>query len=320
MTVAEHGAQGGIAPGVGRDRAGSSGSADFDDRPVGRRRDDRIVGASAATQRVVEQAATAARSDLPVLVSGPSGSGKTFVARAIHAWSARAVRPFVVVPCTALSSPLQAAELFGADGSSSAGPGAVAHADDGTLVLRDADRLDPALVRRLLQGSARRARIVFTSEGGANGSLFGDVPHLHIALTPLADRPEDILPLAAHFLAATAEEIGAKVVGFTGEARALLLAEPWTGNVRALRTRIRQAVRLAGDGAVGAESLLLAGEEAEIPSFKDAKRAFETRYVISLLRRCGGNISRAARLAKKDRKDFYDVIRRTGVDPTSFRA
>ena len=64
---------------------------------------------------------------------------------------------------------------------------------------------------------------------------------------------------------------------------------------------------------------MLASEAAEVPSFKEAKRAFETRYVEGLLRRCSGNISRAARLAKKDRKDFYDVIRRTGVDPQQFR-
>jgi len=109
-------------------------------------------------------------------------------------------------------------------------------------------------------------------------------------------------------------------VGFTSEARSALLAETWPGNVRELGERVRQAVRLAGNGAVSAEALLLASPDAEqVPSFKEAKRAFETRYVIGLLRRCAGNISRAARLAKKDRKDFYDVIRRTGIDPTEFR-
>jgi two-component system response regulator GlrR len=70
---------------------------------------------------------------------------------------------------------------------------------------------------------------------------------------------------------------------------------------------------------VGAEALLLARDGDPVPSFKEAKRAFETRYVEVLLQRCGGNISRAARLARKDRKDFYDVIRRTGVSPEDFR-
>jgi len=108
-------------------------------------------------------------------------------------------------------------------------------------------------------------------------------------------------------------------VGFTGEARRCLTEEPWPGNVAELRERIRQAVRLAGDGAISVEALMLAGEGDDVPSFKEAKRSFETRYVQGLLRRCGGNISRAARLARKDRKDFYDVIRRTGVNPQDFR-
>jgi two-component system response regulator GlrR len=316
MAMAEHGsqnAQGVAVPRTERER--TNGASEGDDKPFGRRREDRIVGSSRATQRVVEQAVGAARSDLPVLVSGPSGSGKAFVARAIHAWSTRASQPFITFVCRSGASDA-GVDLLGADGA--APGGALGQADDGTLLLRDAERLDPALAKRLLQ-AARRARLVFTSEAPP-ASLFGDAPHLQIALPSLQERREDVLPLAAHFLAATAEEIGVRAVGFTPEARALLVAELWPGNVRELRARVRQAVRLAGDGAIGAEALLLAGEDTEVPSFKDAKRAFETRYVMSLLRRCGGNISRAARLAKKDRKDFYDVIRRTGVDPSNFRA
>jgi two-component system response regulator GlrR len=322
MAMAEHGSQNaqgqnaqGAAARTERERTGGNGTPDGDDKPLGRRREDRIVGASGATQRVIELAAAASRSDLPVLVSGPAGSGKAFVARAIHAWSARAGRPFVSFVCSSAASDVATALL---GGDAAAPGGALAQADDGTLLVRDADRLDPVLARRLLQAS-RRARLVF-SGAAPLGALLGDASHLEITLTPLVERREDVLPLAAHFLATTAEEIGVRAVGFTPEARAFLVAEAWPGNVRELRARVRLAVRLAGDGAIGAEALLLAGEDTDVPSFKDAKRAFETRYVMSLLRRCGGNISRAARLAKKDRKDFYDVIRRTGVDPTNFRA
>jgi len=321
MAMAEHGAHDGARRG---ERALAAG--EFEDRAIGRRREDRIVGASAATQRVTDQAAAAARSALPVLVTGPSGAGKRFVARAVHAWSERAGRPFVEFSCETTPPASQAAELFGDRHNGVSTGGAVGRAGDGTLLVREAERLDASLRGRLAElwtardGAGPRPRIVLASSDAGSVALLGAAPHHHIVLAPLAERREDVLPLAAHFLAATAEEIGAKVVGFTAEARALLQSEPWLGNVRELRARVRQAVRLAGDGAVGAESLLLAGDDGEIPSFKDAKRAFETRYVMSLLRRCGGNISRAARLAKKDRKDFYDVIRRTGVDPTSFRA
>ncbi len=128
-----------------------------------------------------------------------------------------------------------------------------------------------------------------------------------------------MLPLAAHFLAEVAEHDEVKPVGFTSDARNWLVEEEWSGNVRELRERIRQAVRLSREGVISAEALMLANDGDDVPSFKDAKRAFETRYVEGLLRRCSGNISRAARLAKKDRKDFYDVIRRTGIDPSDFR-
>ena len=155
-----------------------------------------------------------------------------------------------------------------------------------------------------------------SAEGaGALAPLGGE----RVVIEALADRQEDILPLAAHFLAEFAAEEGIEPLGFSADARRWLIEEPWTGNVRELRERIRQAIRLAGQGAISAEALMLSTEGDEVPSFKDAKRAFETRYVRGLLRRCSGNISRAARLAKKDRKDFYDVIRRTGVDPGEFR-
>jgi two-component system response regulator GlrR len=308
------------------------------ERPVGRRREDRIVGASRATQRVIELASAAARTDLPVLVSGPSGAGKEFVARAVHAWGARSARPFLVVACGSIPESLQARELLGcAAGRHPVVPelhvGVLERAAEGTVLLDGIELLRgdlrSSLLTALTQGSFRpegslqtvplRARLIATTER-AGPSPFAEIPHHTIALVPLAERREDILPLAAHFLATSAAEAGTKPVGFTTDARDFLVSERWPGNVRELRSRIQQAVRLAAGGAVTAEALLLASDDQEIPSFKDAKRAFETRYVISLLRRCGGNISRAARLARKDRKDFYDVIRRTGIDPAHYRA
>jgi len=308
------------------------------ERPVGRRRDDRIVGASRTTQRVIEQASAAARTDLPVLVSGPSGSGKEFVARAVHAWGARGSRPFLVMACGSIPESLQARELFGCTADQhpvipEPHVGLLERAADGTVLLDGIELLRPdlraSLLTSLADGSFRpegslqpvalRARLTATMER-AGPSPFADLPHHAIALAPLSERREDILPLAAHFLAASVAETGTKPVGFTTDARDFLLSERWPGNVRELRARVQQAVRLSVGGAVTAEALLLAADDQEIPSFKDAKRAFETRYVMSLLRRCGGNISRAARLARKDRKDFYDVIRRTGIDPALFRS
>lgn len=289
-------------------------------RAIGRRRNDRIVAASAATQAIVDQASAIARSDAPVLITGPSGSGRKHLARAIHQWSARAGGALIESQVGGIAEPAQQKELFG-DGTAGQ-PGALARANGGTLLIENIDQLAPSLLQRLtesLRSGALRARLIATAARDAAASALGSPAVERIQLTGLADRREDILPLAAHFLAEFAAEESIEAVGYNGEARRLLLEETWPGNVRELRERIRQAIRLSGQGAISAEALMLATDLDNVPSFKDAKRAFETRYVEVLLRRCGGNISRAARMAKKDRKDFYDVIRRTGIDPGLFR-
>ena len=306
-------------------------------RQSGRRRNDRIVGASSAMRESVDQATRAARSNATVLVTGPAGTGRSHLARAIHAWSARANAPLVVLSAAATPDEQQQRELFGAAGGSEplidgGYDGALSQASDGTLLIEAIDQLTAAARTALLTAIRQqrftrvgdsesiplRARILATAESGAETN-HAQGGWEQVSVAALTDRSEDVLPLAAHFLAEFTTADGTELIGFTSDARRWLLEEPWRGNVRELSERIRQAVRLAGDGAISAEALMLATEGDEVPSFKEAKRAFETRYVEGLLRRCNGNISRAARLAKKDRKDFYDVIRRTGVDPAQFR-
>jgi two-component system response regulator GlrR len=287
-------------------------------RATGRRRSDRIISASAQMQEVVDQASGIARSDEPVVLAGPSGSGRKHVARAIHQWSSRAGGPLVELQVAGTSEAVQQRELFGDEAQSQ--PGAIARAQNGSLLIESADQLSSALLARLGSGFQTRILATVSDQPDATSSSISGLGTTHrIQLTPLASRVEDILPLAAHFLAEFAAEESLEAVGFSADARRWLVEEPWSGNVRELRERIRQAIRLAGQGAISAEALMLSTEGDEVPSFKDAKRSFETRYVEGLLRRCSGNISRAARMAKKDRKDFYDVIRRTGVNPAQFR-
>jgi two-component system response regulator GlrR len=323
---------------LGLRREAQADGIGVDGRITGRRRSDRIVGVSRAIQDVVDQAMAAAAAELPVRISGPPGSGKSHLARAIHGWSRRAAGPFVELSANGLSAPLLGRELFGCAASVYASlpdehEGQLARASNGTLAIQHSDRLPPALRETLGKALAEgrfqregdsapralRARLIAISEEPLPRSPFGDVPQHAIELPPLSARSEDVLPLAAHFLRLFAEEEGLTPVGFTNEARNALVAEPWPGNVRELAERVRMALRLSGNGAISAEALMLSAELEQVPSFKEAKRAFERRYVSVLLRRCGGNISHAARLAKKDRKDFYDVIRRTGVDPGEFR-
>lgn len=305
---------------------------------MGRRGNDRIIGSSSSIQQAVQQAMSVARSRQCVLIMGPRGSGKRHFARAIHDWSRASGGPFVVLSAAGTAQALQERELFGVSESSepllSGGyEGALERAAGGSLVVDDIDQLAVpvrvALIQAIKEGKFRcvgeresialQARILATTRRSSS-SMLSDLPVQEVRLPALSERNEDVLPLATHFLAEVSAELGTAAVGFTRDARRWLLEETWPGNVGELWERVRQAVRLAGRGAISAEALMLAGDGDDIPSFKEAKRAFETRYVEGLLRRCGGNISRAARLAKKDRKDFYDVIRRTGVDPTQFRA
>ncbi len=322
----------------GSSGAGKEAGGSIRTHPAGRRREDRIVGATRATRDLVAQATAAARSDLPVILVGPPGSDKDLVARAIHAWGRRSESAFEVLSCSAIPELLQSREIFGcAAGVYPALPAAYAGALEGasgaTLLLEGVDALRSDLLAAVLEAISERAfrregenasrpleaRVIGTADAALPELSSASFPHHAIKIIPLADRREDVLPLAAHYLRAFAEDASVEPVGFTADARVCLMSEVWPGDVRELRERIRHAVRLAGNGAVSAEALMLAKDAEEVPSFKEAKRAFETRYVVGLLRRCGGNISRAARLAKKDRKDFYDVIRRTGVDPSQFR-
>lgn len=317
-------------------RLGAGSTAATEARAIGRRQSDRIIAASESAQRSVDQATACARTDAAILIVGPSGSGRQHFGRAIHAWSNRAGQPFVIFPTGSTPAGLHERELFGtADGSptlSENADGALARAGRGTLLVAGLDQLEASVRASLIQavqsGSYRRpgqsksvgvaARIIATADR-AEEKLLGDIPTEFVSLEALSERREDVLPLAAHFLAEVADVEEIRPIGFTSDARHWLVEETWNGNVRELRERIRQSVRLSSDGVISAESLMLATDGDAVPSFKDAKRAFETRYVEGLLRRCSGNISRAARLAKKDRKDFYDVIRRTGVDPSEFR-
>ena len=306
-------------------------------RAVGRRREDRIVAVSPSMQEAVDRAIVAARAPQPLIIRGPAGSGRSLLARAVHGWSANASGPLETFRAAAIPHPLQAREIFGCAADTypalpEAYAGALERAAGGTLLLEGLEALAPPVLATLGRalasgryrpegGSEERdlgARLVVTAERSDGARPFS-VPCQEIVLEPLSERREDVLPLAAHFLALAAEEGGVGAVGFTTDARSALLEEPWSGNVAELRERIRRAVRLTRGGALSAEALMLAAPSDRVPSFREAKRAFEARYVQTLLRLCDGNISQAARLARKDRKDFYDVIRRTGIDPAQFR-
>ena len=319
-----------------------------------RRRSERLVGTRRSVQRAQEQIAVAGRGRFPVFLSGEEGVDKELLARLIHAASEWASGGFFTLDASLVPETLLGRELFGSEeGAISSLPsestGALDRVGAGTVLLehleavpKDLQQLLGAAIeegrfRRLGAGEPQslECRLIGASteplaELTADGRVVPELGRrlvLSIELEPLRERREDILPLAAHALAEAREEIEAElgrrspVRGFTREALERLRDHDWPANERELREQIRSALRLARGEEVGSEDLLLATEASmeEIASFRDAKRAFEREYVTRILRLCKGNISRAARIAKKDRKDFYDVMRRNSIDPQEFR-
>jgi two-component system, NtrC family, response regulator AlgB len=236
-----------------------------------------------AMQQCLAIAFRAAASDATILLRGESGTGKGVLARAIHARSLRASAAFITIHCPTLSSELLETELFGHvrgafTGAVQDAMGKVAAAEGGTLFLDEIGDLPLALQPKLLRllQERRYERVGETStrssdvriiaatnhkleEAVANGAfredLFYRLNVIDVTLPPLRQRPEDVLPLAAHLLHFFARQSGKQIAEFTEEARNALLKHPWPGNVRELRNAVERGVILAGDSVVGLADL-----------------------------------------------------------------
>jgi len=321
---------------------------------IARRRSDRLVGTSRSVLRTAEQVAVAGRGRFHLFISGEEGVEKDLVARLIHEASEWAAGGFFALDASLVPETLVGRELFGNERSvinSLPGEsiGALGRFSGGTVLVDHVEslpkELQQALALALRDGRFRRlggtaaqpleCRVIGASSepldalvqrGRLNPDLAEALRLLEMQLPPLRERREDILPLAAQALAAARDELErelgrtAKVRGFTREALERLREHSWPGNERELREQIRAAVRIARNEEICVDDLLLGADpNDEVPSFRDAKRKFERDYVARVLRICKGNISRAARIAKKDRKDFYDVMRRNQINPAEFR-
>jgi DNA-binding NtrC family response regulator len=244
-----------------------------------------MIGNSRIMQPVHHLARLLAPRNTTVLITGPTGCGKEIVARAIHYLSPRAPRTFAVVNCAAIPETLLEAELFGYargafTGAMQSYAGRIQTAQGGTLFLDEIGEmplsLQPKLLRFLEQkelqrlGSAQVVRVdarviaatnahllTLVREGKFREDLYYRLCAFPIDIPPLRARPEDIAPLAAHFLAKFAAPQAAPE--FSAEALQLLKTQPWAGNIRELQNVIERALILSGDGAViRSEHLLLA--------------------------------------------------------------
>jgi two-component system response regulator GlrR len=308
-----------------------------------------IVTRSPAVDRILAEARLVAQNDATVLITGESGTGKELLARALHEASRRRDGPFLAVNCGAIPEALLESELFGHvkgafTGATRDHKGLFASASGGTIFLDEIGDMPVALQVKLLRvlqerevrpvGSAQSVKVnvrvvsathrdlrAECSAGRFREDLYYRLNVVSLALPPLSARREDIPLLASHFLAQLAERYGKQIGGFAPEAMELLVAAPWAGNVRELQNVVEKCLALATTPVVPA-SLVQRSLEApaeDFESFDEARRGFERDYLTRLLRMTEGNVSQAARLAKRNRSDFYSLLNRHQLEPSAFK-
>ncbi len=322
--------------------AGSESVADADWREA-------IVTRSNAMEEVLRQAHLVASSDASVMIQGESGSGKELLAQAIHRASARRRGPFQAINCAAIPEHLLESELFGHargafSGAVSNHKGLFQAASGGTLFLDEVGdmplMLQPKLLRALQERSVRPVgstetvavdvRIISAThqdldvrmrEGAMRQDLYYRLNVVSLTLPSLRERPEDIALLAAHFLARLAERDRKPSRGFVPEALEMLMNAPWPGNVRQLLNVIEQAVALSTTPMIPASLVqqALRDDARQMVPLEEARRAFEYDYLVRLLKTTEGNVAQAARLAQRNRTEFYKLLQRHSLTPGLFK-
>ena len=308
-----------------------------------------IITRSALMEEKLAQAHMVAGTDARVLITGESGTGKELLARAIHKASERRARPFVVINCSAMTEDLLESELFGHEKGSFTGAiraheGLFRSADGGTLLLDEIGdmpiRLQVKLLRVLQENQIRpvgstdaiavNVRVISATHrdltqlmvgGQFREDLYYRLNVVHIEMPPLAKRREDIPLLVGHFLEQLARESNQRKI-YAPEAVELLATAEWPGNIRQLYNVVRHNVALARNPIINAELVqqALGGGPSKLPSFDEARDEFTRNYLAQILQITAGNVSQAARLAKRNRTDFYKLLGRHQLAPDDFKA
>ncbi len=305
----------------------------------------RMLAASPAFQRTVEQAAMAARSDVRVLLMGESGTGKELLAAHIHAQSPFAAGPFIKVNCAAIPNELMESELFGHEKGAFTGAAAMRRgkfelADGGTLFLDEVGDLPQAAQAKLLRvlqegefhrlGSEQPVRVTVRVVSATNKDLAAEVAqgrfredlYYRLAVVPLRvpalrERPQDVRVLAEHFLEEFCVRNNARHKQFDPSAFGLFEAYPWPGNVRELRNVVeRMAILSAGDvlDREAAPIELRLGRDPDVPnSVEEARRSAEREHIARALDAASWNVSAAARALGMERTSLHKRIRALGL-------
>ena len=321
-----------------------SGSADVDDDWAAE-----IITRNQKLKEILAQSKMVAATDARVLITGQSGTGKELLARAIHRASPRHDKPFVAINCSAMAENLLESELFGHvkgafTGATRNHDGLFKSAEGGTLLLDEMGdmpmRLQVKLLRVLQEHQVRPVgsteaihvdvRVISAThrdlqtmmrDGGFREDLYYRLNVVNIGLPMLDQRREDIPLLVSHFLQQIASEADQERKVYAPEAVELLVTAEWPGNIRQLYNIVRQNVALSRSPVISGELVQSSlGEHAgKLASFSDARDEFTRNYLSQILQITMGNVSQAARLAKRNRTDFYKLLARHELNPDSFK-
>jgi two-component system response regulator GlrR len=308
-----------------------------------------LITRSSSMEDLLAQARRVAASDASVCIFGASGTGKELLARAIHRASPRGQAPFVAVNCGAIPEGLLESELFGHKKGSFTGAvadrrGLFQAAQAGTLFLDEIGDMPLPLQVKLLRAlEERKVRPVGSHESHdidvrviaathrkleeriASGEFREDLYYrlnvVKLYIPTLAERREDIPLLANHFLSRLAERYRKSRLALAPEAMQLLVSAPWPGNVRQLLNVIEQAVALAPTEVIPESLVRQALDVADtmLTPLDEARRAFERDYLVRILKITGGNVTKAARLAGRNRTEFYRLLERHSLEPGMFK-
>jgi len=303
-----------------------------------------IVTCSPRLRQVLDDARQVAGTDASLLITGESGTGKELLARAVHRASPRHQRPFVAINCGAMPENLLESELFGHRKGSFTGAmrdhaGLFRAAEGGTLLLDEIGDmplpLQVKLVRVLQERQVRpvgstdsfpvNVRVLSAThrdlkaalaEGRLREDLYYRLNVVQLHLPALREHPEDIPLLANHQLRQLAQRRGSAAKVYAPDAMELLVAARWPGNVRQLFNVVEQNDAISKSPVIGLRVVQSAlGDTGTLQTFAEARDDFVRSYLTQLLQLTGGNISRSAQLAGRNRSEFYKLLRRHGLGP-----
>lgn len=308
-----------------------------------------IVYRSSVMAEIIDLAELVGDSNVTVFISGATGTGKEVIAKAIHNFSSRREQPFIAVNCGAVPEQLLESELFGHEkgaftGASSRHDGLFKAANNGTLFLDEIGDMPLSLQVKLLRvlqdfevrpvGSTRSypvdVRIISAThqdldkaveEGDFREDLYYRLKVVPIQMPSLSDRREDIPLLATYFLKKRAGQNNTKVKHFAPDAMDYMISANWQGNIRQLINVVELCVTLCKTDTIPLSLVkrALQDQPAPLQTLKEARQEFERNYLISVLRVSQGQVASAARIAGRNRTEFYKLLNQHNINPVDFR-